>query len=100
MVQGRDTEVVKGSLHPDKDSKEHNSDGENLLTCILSLLSSKRSLKPEAKVSEWGLVALCSCEGQEEKGEPALVAHAYNPRNSGGRDQEDHGSKPVWAYSL
>jgi hypothetical protein len=25
------------------------------------------------------------------------VAHAYNPSYSGGRDQEDHGSKPAWA---
>jgi hypothetical protein len=24
-----------------------------------------------------------------------LVAHAYNPSYSGGRDQEDHGSKPA-----
>jgi hypothetical protein len=23
------------------------------------------------------------------------VAHTYNPSNSGGRNQEDHGSKPV-----
>jgi hypothetical protein len=23
-----------------------------------------------------------------------LVAHTYNPSYSGGRDQEDHGSKP------
>jgi hypothetical protein len=30
-----------------------------------------------------------------------LVAHAYNPSNSGGRDQEDPGSlKPVRANSL
>jgi hypothetical protein len=29
----------------------------------------------------------------------ALVAHAYNPSYSGGRDQEDHGSKPAWANS-
>jgi hypothetical protein len=29
----------------------------------------------------------------------APVAHACNPRNSGGRDQEDHGSKPAWANS-
>jgi hypothetical protein len=29
----------------------------------------------------------------------ALVAHAYNPRYSGGRDQEDHGSKLAWANS-
>jgi hypothetical protein len=28
-----------------------------------------------------------------------LVAHAYNPSYSGGRDQEDHGSKPAWANS-
>jgi hypothetical protein len=25
------------------------------------------------------------------------VAHACNPSNSGGRDQEDRGSKPAWA---
>jgi hypothetical protein len=30
----------------------------------------------------------------------ALVAHAYNPSYSGGVDQEDHGSNPVWANSL
>jgi hypothetical protein len=30
---------------------------------------------------------------------PALVAHAYNPSYSGGRDQEDHGLKPAWANS-
>jgi hypothetical protein len=27
------------------------------------------------------------------------VAHAYNPSYSGGRDQEDHDLKPVWANS-
>jgi hypothetical protein len=27
-------------------------------------------------------------------GSQAPVAHAYNPSYSGGRDQEDHGSKP------
>jgi hypothetical protein len=27
------------------------------------------------------------------------VAQAYNPSYSGGRDQEDHGSKPAQAYS-
>jgi hypothetical protein len=25
------------------------------------------------------------------------VAHTYNPSYTGGRDQEDHGSKPAWA---
>jgi hypothetical protein len=29
----------------------------------------------------------------------APVAHACNPCYSGGRDQEDHGLKPVWANS-
>jgi hypothetical protein len=29
----------------------------------------------------------------------ALVVHAYNPSYSGGRDQEDHSSKPDWANS-
>jgi hypothetical protein len=27
------------------------------------------------------------------------VTHACNPSYSGGRDQEDHGSKPAWANS-
>jgi hypothetical protein len=37
-----------------------------------------------------------------EKQQPgqAPVAYAYNPSYSGGRDQEDHGSKPAWRYSL
>jgi hypothetical protein len=30
----------------------------------------------------------------------ALLAHACNPSYSGGRDQEDQGSKPAWANSL
>jgi hypothetical protein len=30
----------------------------------------------------------------------AQVAHAYNPSYSGGRDQEDRGSKPAQANSL
>jgi hypothetical protein len=29
-----------------------------------------------------------------------LVAHAYNPSYSGGRDQEDHGQKPAQADSF
>jgi hypothetical protein len=29
----------------------------------------------------------------------ALVAHAYNPSYSRGRDQEDHSSKPAQANS-
>jgi hypothetical protein len=29
----------------------------------------------------------------------ALVAHTCNPSYSGGRDEEDHGSKPAWANS-
>jgi hypothetical protein len=28
------------------------------------------------------------------------MAHICNPRYLGGRDQEDHGSKPAWANSL
>jgi hypothetical protein len=29
-----------------------------------------------------------------------LVAPAYNPSYSGGRDQKDRGSKPAWANGL
>jgi hypothetical protein len=35
----------------------------------------------------------------KEKKDQAPVAHAYNPSYSGGRDQEDHSSKPAWANS-
>jgi hypothetical protein len=28
------------------------------------------------------------------------MAHTCNPSYSGGRDQEDHGSKPAWENSL
>jgi hypothetical protein len=28
-----------------------------------------------------------------------MVAHPYNPGNSGSRDQEDGGLKPAWANS-
>jgi hypothetical protein len=34
---------------------------------------------------------------KKEKKKPVLVAHTYNPSYSGGRDQEDHGSKPAQA---
>jgi hypothetical protein len=30
----------------------------------------------------------------------ALMAHAYNPSYSGGKDQEDRCSKPAWENSL
>jgi hypothetical protein len=32
--------------------------------------------------------------------EPDMVAHTYNPINSGGRIQEEQGSRSVWAESL
>jgi hypothetical protein len=28
------------------------------------------------------------------------MVHDYNPSYSGGRDQEDHGSKPVWKKKI
>jgi hypothetical protein len=36
----------------------------------------------------------------KEKGSQALMAHACNPSYSGGRDQDDQGSKPAQANSL
>jgi hypothetical protein len=33
----------------------------------------------------------------QQGGKPAPVAHSCNPSYSGGRDQEDRGSKPAWA---
>jgi hypothetical protein len=35
----------------------------------------------------------------KSKNNQVPVAHASNPSNSGGRDQEDCGSKPAWANS-
>jgi hypothetical protein len=37
---------------------------------------------------------------QKSFGGPGAMAHACNPNHSGGRDQEDHGSKPTQANSL
>jgi hypothetical protein len=36
---------------------------------------------------------------KKKKGGRLQVAHAFYPRYSGGRDQEDHGLKPTWANS-
>jgi hypothetical protein len=59
---------------------------------------------PRASVTPWGFV-LCKCEAlssnlNQKKKSWVLVAHAYNPSYSGGKDQEDHGSQSAWANSL
>jgi hypothetical protein len=36
----------------------------------------------------------------EEEGGQMPVAHTYNLIFSGGRDQEDHSSKPAWTNSF
>jgi hypothetical protein len=36
---------------------------------------------------------------KKKKWSQVLVAHACNPSYSGGKDQEDCGSKPAWANS-
>jgi hypothetical protein len=44
---------------------------------------------------------LVSCEGTGKRGHCWVpVAHACNPRYSGGRDQKDGGLKPAWANNL
>jgi hypothetical protein len=49
--------------------------------------------REEFMALNWGLTL--------EKGSgQTLVAHTYNTSYSGGRDQEDHGSRPAWANSL
>jgi hypothetical protein len=45
------------------------------------------------------LVSLLGVQSQNTTNCPALVAYACNPSYSGGRDQEDHGLKPIWANS-
>jgi hypothetical protein len=37
---------------------------------------------------------------QKQRKSRVLVAHTCNPSYSGGRDQEDHGSKPAQANSV
>jgi hypothetical protein len=57
--------------------------------------------------SQPGINLSMNGEQKDHKGKPssvenrrwALVAHACNPSYSGGRDQEDHGSKPAPANS-
>jgi hypothetical protein len=44
-------------------------------------------------------VKLTQILSQGENASQVHVAHAYNPSYSGGRDQEDHGSKPAQASS-
>jgi hypothetical protein len=44
--------------------------------------------------------ALIGVDIQKEIVSRAPVSHTYNPSYSGGRDQEDHGSKPACANSL
>jgi hypothetical protein len=34
-------------------------------------------------------------KGKKREATPGTAVHACNPRYSGGRDQEDHGSKPA-----
>jgi hypothetical protein len=46
----------------------------------------------------WGFLHLCS--SKRLACSAMLVAHAYNPRYSSGRDQGDCGLKPAWANSL
>jgi hypothetical protein len=47
---------------------------------------------------------LCSVPGlcsEETSGQdPGVVADTCNPSYLGGRDKEDHGSKPAWVKSL
>jgi hypothetical protein len=58
-------------------------------------------LKYDQEIEGGGL--LVSHEGTQslvkELGGQAPVVHAYNPNYSGGRNQEDHRSKPAWANS-
>jgi hypothetical protein len=51
----------------------------------------------------WVFTAVCNCvtiTTLKMWTKPAQVAQTHNPSYSGGRDQEDHGSKPAWANSL
>jgi hypothetical protein len=49
--------------------------------------------QPISKVHKKGRQPIKSSLAQRYKTWLALVAHIYNPSYSGGRDQEDHGSK-------
>jgi hypothetical protein len=40
-----------------------------------------------------------SSTGKKKKKRRVPVVHTYNPGHSGGRDEEDHSSKPVRANS-
>jgi hypothetical protein len=46
------------------------------------------------------LHVICNQVPNSETSDWALVAHAYNPKYSGGRDQEDHDSRAAQANHL
>jgi hypothetical protein len=37
---------------------------------------------------------------KKKERKPGVVGHSYNPSFSGGREQEDRGSRPGWGNSL
>jgi hypothetical protein len=46
-------------------------------------------------LSLWATLGTCHFSNIVSQSSLAPVAHACNPSYSGGRDQEDHGSKPA-----
>jgi hypothetical protein len=45
-------------------------------------------------------LSLYKCRGGKSNSWQVLVTHTCNPSYSGGRDQEDRSSKPIWANSM
>jgi hypothetical protein len=63
----------------------------------------KKKDRKKVEEGESGLKAslniVRACLKKKKKKEVGVVAHPYNPSNSGGEEQEDCGSKPAWANS-
>jgi hypothetical protein len=60
------------------------------------LVSTSSSIEKKGNKSNWpGQLLLFNF-----KDTSSAMVHAYDPSFLGGRDQEDHGSKPDWANSL
>jgi hypothetical protein len=66
---------------------------------ILIFYKEEQTLNLLPFLSSFGMSPAWSYILIQEKSELAPVAHVYKPSYSGGRDQEDRGSKPAWANS-
>jgi hypothetical protein len=63
---------------------------------MLNRLKKKKTNPGSSKIDQ----LTSNLRNRRKKNELGAVGNTYNPRHSGGRDQNDCGSGPTWAKSL